>query len=260
MQTASISGRSVLVTGASRGIGKGIARLFARAGAKVLLVARDGRQVEAAAREICAAAGIATPFVADVTNVEQMREAARTAAERHGGLDVLCANAGIFPQAKLEDMKPELWDQVMSTNLTGTFLSVQACLPYLKKSDQGRIVLTSSITGPITGFPGWTDYGATKAGQLGFTRTASIELAKYGITVNAVLPGNIVTEGLLGMGDDYLRTMAAAIPLKRLGDVEDVGNAVLFLASREAGYITGQTIVVDGGQTLPEFPDALAQA
>ena len=126
---------------------------------------------------------------------------------------MLCANAGIFPQAKLEDMKPELWDQVMSTNLTGTFLSVQACLPYLKKSDQGRIVLTSSITGPITGFPGWTHYGATKAGQLGFTRTASIELAKYGITVNAVLPGNIVTEGLLGMGDDYLRTMAAAIRL-----------------------------------------------
>lgn len=154
MQTASISGRSVLVTGASRGIGKGIARLFARAGAKVLLVARDGRQVEAAAREISAAAGIATPFVADVTNVEQMREAAQTAAKRHGGLDVLCANAGIFPQAKLEDMKPELWDQVMATNLTGTFLSVQACLPYLKKSDQGRIVLTSSITGPITGFPG----------------------------------------------------------------------------------------------------------
>ena len=133
---------------------------------------------------------------------------------------MLCANAGIFPQAKLEDMKPELWDEVMSTNLKGTFLSVQACVPYLKKSDQGRIVLTSSITGPITGFPGWTHYGTTKAGQLGFMRTASIELAKYGITVNAVLPGNIVTEGLQGLGDEYLKAMAAAIPLKRLGDVE----------------------------------------
>jgi 3-oxoacyl-[acyl-carrier protein] reductase len=173
---------------------------------------------------------------------------------------VLCANAGIFPQAKLEDMKPELWDEVMSTNLKGTFLSVQACVPYLKKSDQGRIVLTSSITGPITGFPGWTHYGATKAGQLGFMRTASIELAKYGITVNAVLRGNIVTEGLQGLGDEYLKAMAAAIPLKRLGDVEDIGNADLFLASKEAGYITGQTIVVDGGQTLPESLDALAQA
>jgi 3-oxoacyl-[acyl-carrier protein] reductase len=260
MQTGSIWGRSILVTGASRGIGKGIARVFARAGAKVLIVARDGKQAEAAAEEITAAGGVATPFTADVTNAEQMREAARTAATRYGGLDVLCANAGIFAQAKLEDMKPELWDEVMSTNLKGTFLSVQACVPYLKKSDQGRIVLTSSITGPITGFPGWTHYGATKAGQLGFMRTASIELAKYGITVNAVLPGNIVTEGLQGLGDEYLKAMAAAIPLKRLGDVEDIGNAALFLASKQAGYIPGQTIVVDGGQTLPESLDALAQA
>jgi len=118
----------------------------------------------------------------------------------------------------------------------------------------------NNITGPITGFPGWTHYGATKAGQLGFMRTASIELAKYGITVNAVLPGNIVTEGLQGLGDQYLKTKAAAIPLKRLGDVEDIGNAALFLASKEAGYITGQTIVVDGGQTLPESLDALSQA
>jgi 3-oxoacyl-[acyl-carrier protein] reductase len=145
----------------------------------------------------------------------------------------------------------------MSTNLKGTFLSVQACVPYLKNSDQGRIVLTSSITGAITGFPGWTHYGATKAGQLGFMRTASIELAKYGITVNAVLPGNIVTEGLQDLGNEYLKAMAAAIPLKRLGDVEDIGNAALFLASKEAGYITGQTTVVDGGQTLPESLDAL---
>lgn len=155
------------MTGASRGIGKGIAQVFARAGAKVLIVARNGRQAEAAAGEIIAAGGVATPFTADVTNTEQMREAARMAATRHGGLHVLCANAGIFPQAKLEDMKPELWDEVMLTNLKGTFLSVQACVPYLKKSDQGRIVLTSSITGPITGFPGWTHYGATTQDRSG---------------------------------------------------------------------------------------------
>ena len=163
MQTGSILGRSVLVTGASRGISKGIARVFARAGAKVLIVAPNGRQSEAAAEEIIAGGGVAIPFTADVTNIEQMREAARMAATRHGGLDVLSANAGIFPQAKLEDLKPELWDEVMSTNLKGTFLSVRACVPYLKKSDQGRIVLTSSITGPIAGFPGWAHYGATKA-------------------------------------------------------------------------------------------------
>jgi 3-oxoacyl-[acyl-carrier protein] reductase len=112
----------------------------------------------------------------------------------------------------------------------------------------------------VTGYPGWTHYGATKAGQLGFMRTACIELAKYGITVNAVMPGNIRTEGLADLGADYEASMAASIPLKRLGSVEDIGNAALYFASREAGYVTGQTIVVDGGQILPESLEALASA
>jgi 3-oxoacyl-[acyl-carrier protein] reductase len=157
-------------------------------------------------------------------------------------------------------MAPEEWSQVMDTNLKGCFLSVKACIPALKKSSQGRIVLTSSITGPVTGFPGWTHYGATKAGQLGFMRTACIELAKYGITVNAVLPGNVKTEGLAGLGADYEKTMAASIPLKRLGTVDEIGYAALFLASKEAGFITGQTITVDGGQIVPESLEALASA
>jgi len=152
------------------------------------------------------------------------------------------------------------WDHVMATNLKGTFLPIKACLPHLKKSDQGRVVITSSITGPVTGFPGWAHYGATKAGQLGFMRTVAIELAKYGITVNAVMPGNILTEGLIALGPEYERSMAASIPLKKLGTVEDIGYAALFLASKEAAYITGQTIVIDGGQILPESLDALAQA
>jgi 3-oxoacyl-[acyl-carrier protein] reductase len=119
------------------------------------------------------------------------------------------------------------------------------------------VILTSSITGPITGFPGWTHYGASKAGQLGFMRTAALELAKLRITVNAVLPGNILTEGLIGMGDEYVSSMAASIPLGRLGSVADIGNAALFLASDAAGFITGQSIIVDGGQTLPESLEAL---
>ena len=146
-------------------------------------------------------------------------------------------------------MSPEQWDAVLATNLKGTFLAVKACVPYLKESAAGRIVITSSITGPITGFPGWTHYGASKSGQLGFLRTAAIELAKYGITVNAVMPGNIITEGLESLGPEYHKTMAASIPL--------IGYAALFLASKEAGYITGQTIVVDGGQILPESLEAL---
>jgi len=154
-------------------------------------------------------------------------------------------------------MTEEDWDTVMNTNLKGTLFSVQTCLPELKKSGAGRVVITSSITGPITGFPGWSHYGASKAGQLGFIRTAAIELAKYGITVNAVMPGNILTEGLEDMGDDYLTQMASSIPLKRLGSVEDIANAMLYFASEEAGYVTGQTIVVDGGQVLPESLEAV---
>ncbi len=250
----SVKGKSVVVTGASKGIGKGIARVFAANGAKVMVVARHADQAEATAEEI---GGGASAFAADVTDLASLEKMAATAAERNGGIDILCANAGIFPQAKIEEMSPEQWDEVLGTNLKGTFLSVKACVPYLKKSDAGRIVITSSITGPITGFPGWTHYGASKSGQLGFLRTASIELAKYGITVNAVMPGNIVTEGLEGLGADYLKTMAASIPLKRLGSVADIGYAALFLASKEAGYITGQTIVVDGGQILPESLEAL---
>ena len=256
MRTSSLEGRSVLVTGGSKGIGKGIARVFADAGAKVAIVSRHLDEAQATAKEIDKAIGLA----ADVSKLAELEGAAKKAAERNGGIDVLCANAGIFPQAKLEEMTSEQWDEVLSTNLKGTFHSVKACLPYLKKSQQGRVVLTSSITGPVTGFPGWCHYGASKSGQLGFMHTACIELAKHGITVNAVMPGNILTEGLVGLGEEYHKTMAASIPLKRLGTVEDIGHAALFFASREAGYITGQTIIVDGGQILPESLEALAQA
>ncbi|MDT8855501.1 3-oxoacyl-ACP reductase FabG [Paracoccaceae bacterium Fryx2] len=255
--SASLKGRSVLVTGGSKGIGKGIAQVFAEAGARVAILSRNRDQAEAAAAEI----GHGTIGLAgDVTSLESMEAAMAAVVAQHGGLDVLCANAGIFPPARLEEMTSDQWDEVIDTNLKGTFHSVRAAIPHLRASDQGRIVITSSITGPVTGYPGWTHYGASKAGQLGFMRTACIELAKYGITVNAVMPGNIITEGLEGMGAEYQASMAASVPLKRLGTVADIGHAALYFASREAGYVTGQTIIVDGGQILPESLEALAQA
>lgn len=258
--SASLQGKSVIVTGGSKGIGKVIARVFAGHGAKVLIAARHPEDAEASAQELSRGGASVGAFAADVTRLADMEAMAEAAVDRHGGLDVLCANAGIFPQARIEELSPESWDDVMHTNLKGTFLAIKACVPHLKRSRQGRIIITSSITGPVTGYPGWTHYGATKAGQLGFMRTACIELAKYGITVNAVLPGNIMTEGLQGLGEEYLKSMAAAIPLKRLGSVEEIGHAAAFLASKEAAYITGQTIVVDGGQILPESLEALASA
>jgi 3-oxoacyl-[acyl-carrier protein] reductase len=254
----SIAGRAVVVTGGTRGIGKGIASVFARNGAKVLITGRDADAARTAAEELGAAGGEVSYVLANVASREDCRRMAAIAQERLGGIDVLCANAGIFPDGRLEDLTEADLDEVFGINLKGTVLSVQACLPALARSGHGRVVLTSSITGPITGFPGWTHYGASKAGQLGFMRTAAIELAPKGITVNAVLPGNVATEGLATMGEEYAAGMTAAIPMRRLGTVDEIGYAALFFATDEAAYITGQSIVVDGGQVLPESPEAMA--
>jgi 3-oxoacyl-[acyl-carrier protein] reductase len=255
----SIEGRSVIVTGASKGIGKGIARVFAAKGARVLVVARNIGPAEATVNEIRAASGKAAALAADVSSWPGAQRIAAEATAQFGGIDILCANAGIFPAAKLHELTPEAWDEVLGTNLKGTFLTIKACLPAMKAKRKGRIVVTSSITGPITGYPGWTHYGASKAGQLGFMHTAAIELAPHNITINAVMPGNIKTEGLDGLGAEYLGKMTASIPMKRLGSVEDIAYAALFFASEEAAYITGQTLVVDGGQVLPESLMALEE-
>ncbi len=255
----SIEGRSVIVTGASRGIGKGIAQVFANKGAQVLVVSRNFGSAEATAKEICAVGGKASALAADVSNWADAKRIAAAASDQFGGIDILCANAGIFPAAKLDDLTPEGWDEVLNTNLKGTFLTIKACVPTMKAKQKGRIIVTSSITGPITGYPGWTHYGASKAGQLGFMHTAAIELAPHNITINAVMPGNIKTEGLDGLGSEYLGKMTASIPMKRLGSVGDIAFAALFFASDEAAYITGQTLVVDGGQVLPESLMALEE-
>jgi 3-oxoacyl-[acyl-carrier protein] reductase len=252
----SLQGKSVIVTGGSKGIGRGIAKRFGLAGLNVLVVSRHLPKAETVAKEI---GPNASAFAADISDPEPCQAMVAAALDRYGSVDILCANAGIFPAAKLGEMTAADFDQVIGVNLKGTFLSVSAVLPAMKARNKGRIVITSSITGPITGYPGWSHYGASKSGQLGFMRTAAIELAPYNITVNAVMPGNIITEGLEGLGEDYLTSMAACIPMKRLGTVEDIANAVLYFASDEAEYVTGQTIVVDGGQVLPESPAALEQ-
>ncbi|WP_440997724.1 3-oxoacyl-ACP reductase FabG [Arhodomonas sp. SL1] len=255
----SIKNRSVIVTGGSKGIGRGIATVFARQGAKVMIAARG----EEAAKETVNALkseGLTADWVkCDVSDWDSVQNMVAKTVETFGGLDILCANAGMYPQTKMVDMDPSEWDNVISTNLRSAFLCVKACIPQFEKTGKGRVVLTSSITGPVTGFPGWTHYGASKAGQLGFLKTAAMELSRYNTTINAVMPGNIYTEGLEDLGQDYLDTMAASIPLKRLGAVEDIGNAALFFASDEAGYITGQQVVVDGGQILPESLEALEE-
>lgn len=254
---SSLRGSSVIVTGGTKGIGKGIAGVFASENAGVLLVGRDEDAGRAAAEELSASGGEVSFVRADVSIGRDCDRIAEAATERYGGVDVLCANAGIFPQRPIREMSEEDIDDVIGTNLKGCILLVKACLPALERSGRGRVILTSSITGPITGFPGWSHYGASKAAQLGFMRTAAIELAGSGITVNAILPGNIATEGLGDLGDSYSAAMVASIPMRRLGTAQEIGHAALFLASLEAGYITGQAIIVDGGQILPESLAAL---
>ena len=252
----SFEGKSVIVTGGSKGIGRGIATVFARQGAKVTITARGEEALKLATAEI---EGDVRYELCDVSDWASVQSMVANVIKTHGGLDVICANAGAFPQTKIIDMDPEEWDDVMATNLRSSFLCVKAVIPHFEKAGKGRVVLTSSITGAITGFPGWSHYGASKSGQLGFLKTAAMELSRYNTTINAVMPGNIYTEGLQNLGQEYLDTMAASIPLKRLGDVEDIGNAALFFASDEAAYITGQQIVVDGGQIIPESLEALAE-
>ena len=174
----SLEGRSVIVTGGSKGIGKGIARVFARQGARVMIAARDETTLAAAADELAReheACEVAT-VIADVAKVEDCQRIAEETVAAFGGIDVLCANAGVFPDTKLDDMTEADFDAIFATNVKGNIFTVQACLPALAASGRGRVILTSSITGPITGFPGWSHYGATKAAQLGFLRTAAIEL------------------------------------------------------------------------------------
>ncbi|MEU3607333.1 3-oxoacyl-ACP reductase FabG [Streptomyces sp. NPDC035033] len=251
--------RSVVVTGGTRGIGRGIAEFFARRGAAVLLTGRDGRVAREVAAGLARSTGgrVAGAGV-DLRDADAVEAMAAEAERRHGHVDVLCANAGIFPEKPLREMTAADIDEVLAVNLRGSILAVRACLPAMERAGRGRVVLTSSITGPLTGYTGWSHYGASKAGQLGFLRGAALELAPLGITVNAVLPGNVRTEGLEELGEEYLRKMAASIPLGRLGETADIAHAVGFLASDEAAFVTGQTLTVDGGQTVPESLDALA--
>jgi 3-oxoacyl-[acyl-carrier protein] reductase len=249
-----LEGRIALVTGAGRGIGRGIARVYAREGASVVVVDRDATTAREAADEL---GGLAC--VADLTVRAEVDAAVAAAIERYGRLDVLTQNAGVYPTATLDEMTDAQWDLVQSINIKSLLYVVQACLPHLRARGGGaRITVTSSITGPRVGYPGLTHYAASKAAINGFIRAAALELAPDGITVNGVEPGTVLTEGVLeelATGD--VDPIAAIIPLKRLGTPEDIAHAHLFLASDEAQYITGQTIVVDGGQILPETPWAV---
>jgi 3-oxoacyl-[acyl-carrier protein] reductase len=220
----------------------------------VVVVDVDATLGDGVAEELRAAGAKASAVSADVTDRGSVDAMASRVTAELGRIDVVAANAGIYPFASLTAIDEAMWGRVMDLNVGGAVRTVQACLPSMVERGYGRIVLTSSITGPVTGQVGFAHYGASKAAMLGFMRSAAVELAKTGVTVNAVLPGNVSTPGFADTSDEHQRRMLSSIPMGRYAEPEEVGWAVRFLASPEAGYITGQTLIVDGGQVLPEAP------
>lgn len=246
-----------IVTGGAQGIGRAIADILAQEGASVVIADIDADAAEATAAELTANGGIAIGVALDVTDRASADGMVVDVLDRLGRVDILAANAGIYPEAKLDAITADAWDRMMDINVKGALYCIQACLPPMRDREYGRIVLTSSITGPITGIPGFSHYGASKAAMIGLMHSAAIEVARSGITINAVLPGNIETPGLADLGPEHTAAMKAAIPGGKLGHTSDIGWAVRFLASPEARFITGHSLIVDGGQILPESQAAL---
>jgi 3-oxoacyl-[acyl-carrier protein] reductase len=248
----SLDGQAAIVTGAARGIGLAIAAILGREGARVLIADRDLDALKAAEASLQDQGIECLASRSDVTVRGDLESMAAAATDRWGRIDILAANAGIYPHIPLDELTEDQWDEIMAINVRGAVFATQICARHMITRGYGRIVLTSSITGSVVGQPGYSHYGATKAGLLGFMRPAALELAPHRITVNAVLPGNIATPGFADLGPEHQATMLAAIPVGFIGQPDDVGWAVRFLASPEAGYITGQTLIIDGGQILPE--------
>ncbi len=249
--TMRLQGKIALVIGAARGIGEGISQRFVEEGAKVVIADTE----VAAGRETAKRLG--GLFVeTDISQFDHAKRAVQTALDGYGTLDILVQNAGIYPWTLIENTSPEEWDKVLAVNLKGTFLAARAALPNMKEKGAGRMIFTSSITGPRVTSPGHGHYSASKAGINGFIKSAALEFSSYGITVNGIEPGNILTDGMqMHRSAAFIKSMEVAVPLGRLGTPRDIANCALFLASDDASYITGTTIVVDGGQTLPEGAD-----
>jgi 3-oxoacyl-[acyl-carrier protein] reductase len=243
----SLAGKVSLVTGASRGIGRAIAVALARDGATVVLAARDEGKLAEGVREIEAQGGKATSLILNVADPASVEEGIARVLERVGRIDHLVNNAGITRDNLLLRMKPEEWQDVISTNLSSVYYCTQAVLkPMLKQKSGGRIVNVSSVVG-LMGNAGQSNYAASKAGIVGFTKSIAREIASRGITVNAVAPGFIETDMTHAMTDKAKEAVLGSVPLGRVGRPEDIAAAVSFLVSESAGYITGQVLGVDGG-------------
>ncbi|WP_243382696.1 3-oxoacyl-[acyl-carrier-protein] reductase [Geothrix alkalitolerans] len=245
----SLQGKVALVTGASQGIGEAIAKRLAAQGATVVCAARTLRKLQEVADAITAAGGKADVVVADLSDGASVRAAVATTVERHGAIHILVNNAGITRDKLLIQMKEEDWDAVIDTNLKGAWTAIQAATKPMMKQRWGRIINIASVVGQM-GNPGQANYVAAKAGLIGLTKSVARELASRNVTANAVTPGYIETAMTAGLPDDVKAEFTKQIPLGRMGTADDIAASVAFLASEEAGYITGQVLSVNGGMLM----------
>ncbi|MDD8042381.1 MAG: 3-oxoacyl-[acyl-carrier-protein] reductase [Verrucomicrobiota bacterium] len=243
-----LDGKVALVTGASRGIGRAIAKEFASQGAKVALCARSVDALQAVADEIAAAGGCAQPYALDVSSADGVRAVVEAVTEHFGRLDILINNAGITRDGLIARMKDDAWEEVLNTNLRGAFYLTRAAAKIMMRQRCGKIVNISSVVG-LTGNPGQANYAASKAGLIGMTRSVAKELGSRNIQVNAIAPGFIVTDMTDSLPEALKAKLLEQIPLGRLGQPEEIAKAALFLASDWSDYVTGQVLAVCGGLT-----------
>ena len=248
-----LAGKVAIVTGAGQGIGEAIARRFAREGALVIVNARTTANVDHVVDAIVTDGGTAHAITADIGTSAGVNALLDGAVSRFEHIDILAHNAGIFPYDPLEDMEDDAWAKVIEVNLTSAYRLTKGCIPAMKKRGSGRILFSSSVQGNHVAVAGCAHYAASKSGLNGFIRAAALELAEYKITVNGVEPGLVLTPGTEdSLSERRRKLMAQYVPLKRWGEPVKVAHAMLYLASAEADYVTGQTIIVDGGALLPQ--------
>ncbi len=248
-----LTGKVAIVTGAGQGIGEGIAKVFAKHGAKLVVATRTASNGRKTVQDITSAGGDALLVQCDVGQHNAVDDAVAQTLAAYGRVDIAVHNAAIYPLHNVADLSDEILDQTLAVNMKAAFWLTQACVPYFREQGWGRLIFTSSVTGPRVAMPGTSHYAMSKGGMNAFIRTAALEYARDNITVNGVEPGYILTAAMSELGDEQgLRAMARCIPQGHLGVPEDIAYTMLYLASREASYVTGQTIVVDGGSTLPE--------
>ncbi|AZE89249.1 SDR family oxidoreductase [Pseudomonas orientalis] len=247
------SGKNVLVTGGAQGIGRAIVEAFALRGARVMIVDLRRPQTQALADELAGRGCQVEAIELDLADAAAVFDTIKGIERDWGRLDILVHNAGYFPLTAFEQITPAVLERTLAVNLCALFWLTQAALPMFQRQGGGCVLVTSSVTGPRVAYPGLSHYAASKAGVNGFIRSAALELAGDRVRVNGVEPGMIATPAMGNLGDDQVNAdIANRVPLGRLGAPEDIAGAMLFLASDLAAYITGQTIIVDGGSTLPE--------